>query len=120
MLDPYARPLHVPGGRNNIAAARCTSEGEPFPVSFRLAAPSVISRFYLHLSMRHPWHGETKTTCRILSSHWNALLFCLYVSLPVPVDKFPADFPYEELPRFCRQDLFVYIAGTSPLLVPLP
>ncbi|TVU13959.1 hypothetical protein EJB05_37399, partial [Eragrostis curvula] len=97
---------------------RCTSEGEPFRVSFRFAVPLAISRFYVHLPTRHPCHGETETTCRILGSHQNALLFCLYVSLPVLVDKFPADYPYEELPRFCRQDLFIYIAGTSPSLVP--
>jgi hypothetical protein len=35
----------------------------------------------------------------------------------VPVDKFPADFPYESLPR---QNLFVYIAGIRPSLILLP
>jgi hypothetical protein len=96
-----------------------TSEGEPFRVSFRFSQPPAISRFYLHL-LKNPEACECETNCCIVGSHRNALLFCLYAPLPVPVDKFPADFPYESLPHFSRQNLFVYIAGITPSLILLP
>nr|TKW31749.1 hypothetical protein SEVIR_2G126300v2 [Setaria viridis] len=90
-----------------------TSQGDPFRVFFRFAAPPAISRFYLHVqggNLSEPCHSS----CRILASHKNAVLFCIYVALPVPV---------EYLPNPEGPLIFVYIAGDRPslkLILPCP
>ncbi|RCV10542.1 hypothetical protein SETIT_2G119900v2 [Setaria italica] len=95
-----------------------TSQGDPFRVSFRFAAPPAISRFYLHVqggNLSEPCHSS----CRILASHKNAVLFCIYVALPVPVE-YLSNPESEPFPRFFKQDLFVYIAGDRPSLKVIP
>ncbi|KAK3158829.1 hypothetical protein QOZ80_2AG0142160 [Eleusine coracana subsp. coracana] len=116
MLDPYVfkrYDLSTFQEDETTSPQRRTSEG----VSFRVSPLPAVSRLYLHFP-KSP--GGSDTICRIVGSHRNTLLFCLYVPLPLPVDKYPADFPYERQPRFCRQDLFVYTAGSPPSLNLLP
>ncbi|CAL5065762.1 unnamed protein product [Urochloa decumbens] len=96
-----------------------TSQDDPFRVSFRLAAPPAISRFYLHVQGGNNLSDPRHSSCRILASHRNAVLFCIYVPLPVPVE-YLSNPDGEPFPRFFKQDLFVYVAGNRPSLQLLP
>ncbi|OEL33537.1 hypothetical protein BAE44_0005443 [Dichanthelium oligosanthes] len=65
--------------------------------------------------------GAADHHCRILGSHLDALLFSMYVPLPDPMyDRCRLSPEGERPPRFFKQELFVYIAGSMPSFTPLP
>ncbi|TVU39216.1 hypothetical protein EJB05_12624, partial [Eragrostis curvula] len=90
MLDryPFAKyDLSFSKEDEEAASPLCrTSQDDPFRVSFRFAAPPAISRFYLHVRGGSVLSDDIENSCQVIAAHRNALLFCVLVPLPVPVE----------------------------------
>jgi hypothetical protein len=84
MLDRYVfSRLDLNSGKDDeTTSPLChSSQGDPFC----FVAPPAISRFYVHVQ-----GGNLSEACHssfhILTAHRNAMLFCIYMPLPVPVE----------------------------------
>ncbi|TVU39102.1 hypothetical protein EJB05_12506, partial [Eragrostis curvula] len=113
MLDRYPFSKHdlCFSKEDEAASSLCrTSQGDPFRVSFRFAAPPAVSRFYLHVKEGSVLSHDIENSCQVIAAHRNALLFCLLVPLPVPVE-YLSNPETEPFPVFYKRDRFVYTAG---------